>query len=59
VEALQRIKKDRDYHLNQIETNLLKIKEKYEAIETLMQSNEREKQLVKEYTIILDLFKKD
>jgi hypothetical protein len=59
VEALQRIVKDRDYHFNQIESNLQKIKEKYEAIEALEKATERERQLVEEYNTIIDLIKMD
>lgn len=59
MEALQRIVKDRDYHFNQIESNLQKIKEKYEAIEALEKATERERQLVEEYNTIIDLIKMD
>jgi hypothetical protein len=59
MEALQRIIKDRNYHANQLEANLLKIKEKYEAIVALEQSNIREQKLVDEYNQIIDLIKMD
>ena len=59
MEALQRIIKDRNYHANQLEANLLKIKEKYEAIVALEQANIREQKLVDEYNQIIDLIKMD
>lgn len=59
MEALQRIIKDRDYHHKQFEENLLKIRDKYEAIEMLEKANERETKLVEEYNRIIDLIKMD
>lgn len=59
MEALQRIIKDRNYHANQLEANLLKIKEKYEAIVALEQANIREQKLVDEYNRIIILIKAD
>jgi hypothetical protein len=59
MEALQRIVKDRNYHVKQIEENILKIKDKYEAIESLEKANERESKLVEEYNQIIDLIKMD
>jgi hypothetical protein len=59
MEALQRIIKDRNHHASQYETNILKIKEKYEAIEALEQANIREQKLVEEYNRILVLIKAD
>ena len=59
MEALQRIIKDREYHIKQIEANLLKIQEKHEAIESLEKATERERKLVEEYNAIIDLIKMD
>jgi hypothetical protein len=58
-EALKRIIKDRDYHMKQIEENLMKIQQKYEAIQSLEESTERERQLVEEYNAIIEKLKED
>lgn len=57
-EALKRITKDRDYHLKQIEENIMKIQQKKESIESLEACNEKELQLVKEYNAILEILEK-
>ena len=59
MEALQRIIKDRDYHRKQYEENILKIQDKYEAIEALQKANEREQKLIEEYNQIIELIKMD
>lgn len=59
MEALKRIIKDRDYHLRQIDENLMRIKEKYEAIEVLTTSLEKEKKLVEEYNSIIEMLQKE
>lgn len=58
-EALKRIIKDRDYHLKQIEENLLKIQQKYESIQALEESTERERQLVEQFNLIIELIQKE
>jgi CHAD domain-containing protein len=59
MEALRRIIKDRDYHVKQIEENLMKIQDKLETIEMLEQANKREMKLVEEYEKIIELIKMD
>lgn len=58
MQALKRIIKDRDYHLKQIEENLLKIQSKYEGIQSLEECNEKERRLVEEYNVIIEKIQK-
>ncbi|MBN8200517.1 hypothetical protein [Bacillus sp. NTK034] len=51
--ALQRIKKDLDYHIKQIEENEMKIQSHRESIKTLEDCNKKEQRLVEEYEEII------
>lgn len=51
--ALQRIKKDLQYHIKQIEENKHKIDSYKESIKTLEDCNVKEQRLVEEYEVII------
>lgn len=56
--ALQRIIKDRDYHIRQIEENNIKIQRSKESIQSLEECNVKEQQLVEEYNRIIEILEK-
>ncbi len=58
MKVLERIKKDRDYHLRQIEENNRKMQLAQESIEALKECNIKEQRLVEEYDRIIELIEK-